>query len=53
MEKSRILEILLNYVDYCEELKKRDSAEDKKIFYFDVIGLDEEELKFFDIEIEE
>lgn len=53
MDKSRILEILQNYISYCEELKERDSAEDKKIFYYDIIGLDDEELKFLNIEIEE
>ena len=26
MDKSRILEILLNFIAYCEELKERDSA---------------------------
>lgn len=53
MDQARILELLNNFVEYCEELKERETIEDKKIFYFDIIGMNEEELNFFDIKIEE
>ena len=51
MDKKRLIELLNNYIEYCYNLKNKDSKEDKEIFYKNIIGFTDNELKYFDIEI--
>lgn len=51
MEKERVLELLNNFVAYCDELKERESAEDRELFFCDNMGMTKEELEYFGIEL--
>lgn len=51
MDKERALELLDKFVAYCDELKERESDEDRKLFFCDNIGMTEEELDYFGIEL--
>lgn len=51
MTNDRLLELLNNYIEYCAELKERESAKEKEYFYKNIIGMTAEELKYFGIEL--
>lgn len=52
MKKERILELLSNFIGYCDELKERESAEDRELFFCENMGMTKEELDYFGISIE-
>lgn len=45
----RLQFLLKNAINYIAELKEDESEEDRQEFFADVIGLDEEELKYYGI----
>lgn len=52
MNNDRLLELLNNYIEYCEELKERESSKEKEYFYKHIIGMSNKELKYFGIELQ-
>ena len=52
MDKDRLEQILNNALEYLVELKDNDSQEDKEIFVKDILGLSEEEVKYFGLDID-
>lgn len=51
MDNKRLLELLNNYIEYCEQLKGHESTEEKENFYKNIIGMTDEELEYFWIEL--
>lgn len=49
MNKARLEEVLNNCIGYLAELKKHESTEEQKMFFKNVIGLTDEEMKELDL----
>ena len=45
-------EILMNLINYITELKKREDTEEQIMFWKDIIGMTDEQIKEYDIIIE-
>lgn len=52
MNKDRLEQLWENALEYLVELKDHDSIEDKKIFLEDILGMTEEEIKYFGLDID-
>lgn len=51
MENKKLIRLLQKCLIYLDELKERDSKEEREDFFMGLIGLTPEDLKEFDIEI--
>lgn len=51
MTKERLEEILNECIGYLAELKERESKEELEYFWKEIIGLTDEEIKHFGIEM--
>ena len=51
MKEERLTKLLSECLFYLDELKERDSKEERESFFMGIIGLTPEELKEFDIEV--
>jgi len=49
MNKERLEQLLNECVGYLYELKERDSKEEKLYFWKEVIGMNDEEIKYFGV----
>ena len=47
--KERLQELLNNAIEYIAELKGNEDLEERIDFYKDVIGMNDEELEFYDL----